>query len=136
MLIAAVVMYLLVALAFAAFAAKFTLGPVPADYHQKVFDKLDVTIKDGHAMVIRALYQVMSAGFVALALGIVGLALFGVWGNVMWAKVLVFVVGMFASVSTLMVTRNVEIRTGVRTPWRVAAFISVLLILAFLCSMV
>ncbi|MGB7336350.1 MAG: hypothetical protein WBD01_11230 [Salaquimonas sp.] len=134
MIVASFGLYILVSIILLAFAAKFILGPAPADYHQKIIEASGAVIEEGHRKVFRAVYQVMGGSFIALAISIIGLAIFGVLNGVVWAKFLIFCVGLFASVSAMIVTRAMEDRTGVKTPWKAAAMLTVILALAFILS--
>jgi hypothetical protein len=84
--------------------------------------------------VFGALYKVMGGGFLALGIILAMLTLFGVWNNVIWAKLAILVGALIAGGFSALIPREVEQATGVRTPWRIAAALTALTIVAFVIS--
>lgn len=122
-LIAAAVLGLL------ALAAKYGLGPVPADYHARIFARDGTSPSPGVLTVLGALYRAVAGMLVAVALGLAVLAMqLRAGGGV---AVLLGMVGMVLAAGgvTALVTWQVERRTGVRTPWRLAMALVIIALL-------
>lgn len=134
MLIAGVLLNLLVALGLAALAAKYAFGPVPADYHASILTKSGYPIDPNQMLVFGAINKVFAGCFLALAIALAMLILFGVWHEMYWAKIATAVIAVVAGVPSSFSAYTVEQTSGVRTPWRSGALLCVLVLIAFLCS--
>jgi hypothetical protein len=115
----------------AAMALKYGRGPVPLDYHK---DILGDPIPEDVLTVIGALYRVFGAAMAALALAGAALALGPLAQGAMWAKFIIFAVILLVAIPSMIVPRQVENATGVRTPWRVAAVLLAVSVVAFVLS--
>ena len=111
-----------------------TPGPAPAAYHASMFEKADAPLKEIHVDVLRALYRNMGAAFLALTVALAALAWFA--GEAMWGRIAIIVIGLIAGFVSTISTYSMEKKTGVGTPWRAAAVIVVLLVVAFVLSFV
>lgn len=132
MLSLSVILYLLASLGVMAMGIKYIRAKPPLDYHAEITkaDELgEATLK-----VFGALYKVMGGGFLSLGIVLVMLTLFGVWNDVLWAKLTVFVGALIAGGFAALIPREVEQVTGVKTPWRIAAALTALTIIAFVIS--
>ena len=121
---------LLVAAGAALMGMKYLAGPVPADYHRNIIEKDGGSIEAGHRQVLNALYRSMGAGFAGLAVSLALLACFA--GDRVWGQWAILVTGLVSIVPIVVVTYRTERETGVKTPWRTAAALLVLLVAAFL----
>ena len=127
------VVQLLVAAGAALMGMKYLAGPVPADYHRNIIEKGGGSIETGHRQVLTALYRSMGAGFLGLAISLAMLAWFA--GGSVWGQAAILATGLVSILPILVVTRRTEQETGVKTPWRIAAILLVLLVAAFLLSL-
>ena len=134
MLIVAVILYLIVATGLVGLAAKYQFGPVPADYHAKILVLGGAEIGDNQMLVFGAVNKVFAALFLGLGLALVFLALGGVWADLMWAKLAILVVALAAGVMPTLAAAHLEKVSGVRTPWRAGAALTVLAVIASLLS--
>ena len=91
----------------------------------------DVTVA-----VIGALYKVMGGALLALGVLLGLVTLFGVMENLLWAKLANLAGSLIAGGFAALAPREVERLTGVRTPWRPAAALTALAILAFVLTLV
>ena len=134
MLIAAVLLNLLVALGLTALAAKYAFGPVPADYHAAILATSGQPIGPHQLLVFGAINKVFAGCFLALAIALTMLTVFGVWQEMYWAKIGTAAIAVVAGVPSSFAAYTVEQTSGVRTPWRSGALLSVLVLIAFVLS--
>ena len=111
---------------------KYIRAKPPLDYHAEI-TKAD-ELSEATLKVFGALYKVMGGGFLALGIILAMLTLFGVWNNIFWAKLAILVGTLIAGGFSALIPREVEQATGVRTPWRIAAALTTLTIVAFVIS--
>ena len=121
---------LLVAAGAALMAMKYLAGPVPADYHRQIIEKSGGGIETGHQQVLTALYRAMGGGFLGNAVSLALLAWFA--GSSAWGQWAILLTGLASLVPIMMIAYRTERETGVKTPWRIAAILQVVLIAAFL----
>ena len=113
-----------------AMAAKFGLGPVPADYHAEILARGGTDpVPSPVVTVLGAVYRALAGLLIAVALGLTALALELRAGG--GAVVFVAMAGMVLAAGgvTALVTLRVERETGVRTPWRLATALVVMALL-------
>ncbi|MCC5984873.1 MAG: hypothetical protein JJU42_10955 [Rhodobacteraceae bacterium] len=122
-------LHLLAALGVLGLAAKYAFGPVPADYHAAIFDRGGVTAPAPVLRVLRAVYLALAGMLVAVATGIAALS-FGVWRGVGDPVTLgaLAIMALAAGGVSALATLAVERETGVRTPWRPALGLVVLVL--------
>lgn len=135
MLMIAVALDLLAAAGLCALAAKYTFGPAPADYHAEILRKAGHDIDETLKQLFRGINGALGGGFFALAAALAAMTLFGVYQDMLWAKLAVVVTGLLAGVPSALAVRSVELNTGVRTPWRPAVILIAVLVVAFLLSL-
>ncbi len=135
MLMTAVGLNLLAAAGICVLATKYFFGPAPADYHAEILRKAGHDIDETVKTLFGGIYRVLGGGFYALALTLVALALFGIHHDMLWAKLAAVGAGLLAGLPTAIAVRRVEQRTGVATPWKPAAGLTVMLVVAFLFSL-
>jgi hypothetical protein len=133
MLIAGVILYLAVAAGMIAMAAKYMRATPPLDYHARMMESDNPG--EGTITVIGALYKIMGGAWLALGVVLGLITVFGVMENLLWAKLATLTGSLVAGGFALLVPRDVERLTGVRTPWRVAAALTALAILAFVLTL-
>ena len=134
MLMIAIALFAICALGLCAMGAKYCFGPVPADYHLKIMGLSKSDLSPQQITVFSAIYRVMGAGFFALAIALASLSFFAVSLDLMWAKLTVLIVGLVAGIPALRITYSIHKKTGVETPWKPAAAIVIILLLAFILS--
>ena len=124
-----VFLYLLVSFGVMGMGIKYIRTAPPLSYHAKITkaDKLSVAT----LRVLGSLYKVMGGSFLALGVMLVVLTLFGVWNDVLWAKLTILVGSLIAGSIAVTAPRELEQVTGVRTPWRIAALLTILTTIAF-----
>lgn len=136
MLLASVILSVLTALGTLAIALKYIFGPAPADYHREMITAQGEDISDIVAKVTWALNKAFGFSLIGIALCFAGLAIFGVFNGLLWAKVLLVIVVITVSLPLTVVAFKMEKLTGVKAPWRPAAFMLVLGLTAFVLSIV
>ena len=133
MLTLAVILNLLVAAGMLGMGAKYIRAKPPMDYHANILSS--VPVGDEVKMVLGALYKVMGGAFCALGAGTILLTLFGVWPDIFWAKLTILVMALISGYLATKVTKVAEDYTKVKTPWRIAAALTALAVIAFLVSL-
>jgi hypothetical protein len=134
MLLYSTILLCIAALGIAGLAAKYLLGPAPADYHINILKHDGVDVTDGHKRVFRALYLILGCLILSLSLTLVVLALIPIAQNLLWAKLTVLFIGAVTALGACVVPFRIEKETGVRTPWRPAAGVIALIFVAVLLS--
>lgn len=132
MLFFSVILYLAAALGVLAMGLKFLCAVPPLDYHAEITrneEPGDATLR-----VLGALYKVIGGSFLSLGVVLIIVTLFGVWNDLLWAKLANLIGALLAGGLSALVPRNVEKATGVRTPWRTAAALTGLVVVAFVFS--
>lgn len=136
MLTISVVLYLIGNLAFAAFAAKYSFGPAPTDFHSDIMRAGGTEIDETLRNLFAAINQVLGGCFFALALAGGFLAIFGVYQNLLWAKVATVAIAAVSGMPSTVVAFRMEQKTKVRTPWRVGAALMGITLVAFILAII
>jgi len=136
MLLVSVILSLLAAIGTVAIALKYILGPAPAGYHREMIAAQGGEISDVVVKITWALNKVFGFSLVGIALAMAGLAIFGVYADIFWAKALLLLVGAAVCVPLAAVTFKMEKATGVKTPWRPAVIMLAITVTAFGFSIV
>lgn len=134
MLALSVVIYCLVGLGLIGMGYKYITTPAPMDYHREILANTPLT--DETRLILDVLYKVMGGSFAALGAGIGIVALCGIWADLFWAKLAVLVMLAIAGYFATTLPHKVEAQTGVKTPWRIAAALSGLGVIAFLLALI
>ena len=134
MLTIAVVLNLLTALGIFAMAAKYLTTTPPMDYHAEMLKS--ERISETTNQIFGAMYKCMGAGFAGLGILVVLLTINGVWNDLFWAKLAVVLGTTTVGGLVALAGRETEQVTSVKTPWRVAAGLSGLGVVAFLVSLI
>ncbi|MFZ7089986.1 hypothetical protein [Primorskyibacter sp. 2E233] len=134
MLIFAVILFVLVGGGITAMGVKYLKSEVPVDYHAQILSA--APIGDATRTILGALYKVMGGAFVALGIGTILIALFGVATDLLWAKLTLLVMALISGWFAASVPKAVEAQTGVKTPWRIAAGLMALALLGFVLSVI
>lgn len=114
------ILFCVAAFGAALMGVKYAVGPVPAGYHRKILEK-DAGISDDLRLVLAALYRVMGGALIGLAVLTAALALGPVAEGDSRAAIAAFAGAAAAAVPAIIVPRQVERASGVRTPWRAGA---------------
>jgi hypothetical protein len=136
MLMTAVILNLIGALGLCLMGAKYCFGPAPAEYHLNVMSVSKGDIDEQQRIVFSAIYRVMGASFFALAISLVSLTWFGISANILWAKLAVLITGAVIGIPAFSITYGVAKQTGVDTPWKPAAIMLVIIVVAFILSII
>ena len=133
MLLIAVILNLVVAVGLFAMGAKYVRAVPPMDYHAEILS--GAPVPDPFLKILGGLYKGMGGAFLAMGAGVILLTVFGVFSDVFWAKLTIFVMGLIAGGPATNAAKTVEDATGVKTPWRIAAGLTALVVLAFVLSL-
>ena len=136
MLMIAIALDLLAAAGLCALAAKYTFGPAPAGYHAEIMRGAGHDIDETVKRLFGGINAALGGGFFALAVALAAMTLFGVYQDLLWAKLAVVVTGLLAGVPSALAVRSVELHTGVKTPWKLAVILMAVLVLAFVLSLI
>jgi hypothetical protein len=112
-----VILYCVASLGAVAFAAKYGLGPVPADYHAEILGS-DGGATESAKLVLTVVYRVMAGALLAFAVLALAVALGPLSSDALWAKLVLPAASLAVAGPSLTLPRRVERATGVRTPWR------------------
>jgi hypothetical protein len=118
----------LAALGLAALAAKYLFGPAPADYHRQILSHDGVSDVAPLRHLFRALYVIIGAALLSVALGVGALAAGPVLAGSVQAVATATGMALVAGVPSGVVAWQAERRTGVRTPWRPAVALTGLVV--------
>ena len=129
MLTTSVLLYCIAALGAAANAVKYGRGPIPADYHTEILDR-DGGATQSAKMILAVVYRVMAGAILAFALLAAAVALGPLASGALWAKLVLPVASVAIAGPAMMMPRNLERATGVRTPWRPTLGLMLLVIVA------
>ncbi len=132
MLFLSVILNLAASLGVFAMGLKYIRAVPPLDYHAEITK--DDELSEATLRVLGALYKVMGGGFLSLGIVLAMLTLFGVWNDLLWAKLAILIGALVAGGFSALFPRQVEKATGVRTPWRIAALLTSLVGFAFVIS--
>ena len=132
----AVILNLIGALGLCMMGAKYCFGPAPADYHLKIMEVSKSDLDKRQAIVFTAIYRVTGASVIAVAISLASLSWFGVSANILWAKLIVLIVGMVVGLPAFAITYRVAKQTGVETPWKPTVIMLAILIVAFILSVI
>lgn len=132
MLEVSICLYLIASSGVLAMGLKYIRAKPPLDYHASIMKDQNPSAET--LVVLGALYKVMGGSFLALGAVLAIIAVFGVWNDLLWAKLAALTGALVAGGFAAMVPRSVETSTGVRTPWRIAGTLTVLVSLAFALS--
>ena len=125
-------LFLVAAAGVMAMGLKFVRAAPLIDHHAEITKHEQV----GHetCRIIGALYKVLGGAFLSLGAVLAIVTVFGVGNDLFWAKATILLGGVIAGGASAIVPRKVEQATGVRTPWRLAAAITSLVLAAFILS--
>lgn len=112
---------------------RYYMAEPPLDYHAEL-TKAD-HFGEQTLMVLGVMYKVMGGSFAALGVVLGLLTLFGAWSGLFWAKATIVSGAVIAGAISSGAARGVERSTGVRTPWRIAAALTGLAVIAFALSL-
>lgn len=116
------------ALGLAALGARYLFGDAPADHHVAILAHDGLSEVGPVQPLFRTLYTVLGSSFLAIALGVGTLAVGPILQGASWAAALAVGMALVAGIPSAIVAYRSEQRTGVRTPWRSAAFLTLLVV--------
>ncbi len=134
MLIVSVVLYLVASIGLVILALKYLFGPAPTDYHSEILKRAGVQVDPALARVTGALNQVLGSALLAFAVLVSALALFGVGARLFWANAALLIAVLILGGLATRVAYGLEQQTGVRTPWRPAAALTGIAVVAFVVA--
>jgi hypothetical protein len=135
MLLTATVLFYAVAFGICVLAAKYGFGAVPADYHREILTKSGQEATGSLHLILKAMYRAVASALFAVALAIALITFNGVQQDVKWAKLAVLAVVLIVGIPSILITYEVEKVSGVNTPWRAAAGLTAVAMVAFLLSL-
>lgn len=135
MLLLAALLFYAVAIGVAILAAKYGFGAVPADYHREILTKSGQEASGSMLLILKALYRAVAAALFAVAIGIALITFNGVHQDIMWAKLVVLAMVLIVGIPSTLITYEVEKASNVNTPWRAAAGLTNIAVIAFFFSL-
>lgn len=132
MLLAGVVLYILAGLGSIAMGIRYISATAPIGYHREILEGESpgpITIR-----VLDGVYKIMGSSFLTLGVTLVLVTWFGVSADLLWAKIAALLGGLLAGGTALLIALRLERETRVRTPWRIAAIQTGLILAAFVLS--
>jgi hypothetical protein len=127
-----IVLFMLASAGVMAMGLKFIRATPLIDYHAEI--TMNEEIGNETRRVFGALYKVLGGAFLALGAVLAVITVFGVGNDLLWAKLASLLGALIAGGASAVVPREVERATGVRTPWRIAAALALLTLVAFILS--
>ncbi|WP_274630287.1 hypothetical protein [Arvimicrobium flavum] len=126
----ALALYGIVVLGLLAMAVKFGLGPVPAPHHAAAMSQDGVSLTPKLRMVLKGVYQSMAGAYVALAIVIAWTAYGSIRIGHVWPAWALAVAGLCCGLPAAFRSRQVQLATGVRSPWLAAVTMTALMVVA------
>lgn len=136
MITLSVALFCLVGLGAFAMGLRYSTSAVPASYHAEILAANGAELDGNLTLVLTALYRGFGGALVALAVAMVCLALWPVAAGNLPAAFGAFLAGTIVAGSTILTPLRVERATGVRTPWRIAAGLQLVLVAALAAFLV
>lgn len=128
-------LYGLAALGTLIVASLYLFGEVPMSYHRAILEKEGVALSPGLNLVMTTLCRVMGAGLMASGVSGLLFALNIQPADPVLIKMRPLLIGLIIGVPCVIYPRRVEAATGIRTPWRTAAALLGVLLVAFAISL-
>ena len=135
MLLIASTLFYAVAIGIIVLAAKYGFGAVPADYHREILGRAGQEASGSMHLILKAMYRATASALFAVALAIVLITFNGVQQDALWAKLTVLAMVLVVGIPSTLITYEVEKASGVNTPWRAAAGLTAIALLAFLLAL-
>lgn len=133
MLTLAVLLNIAVSAGLFAMAYRYMSAKALLSYHVEIMGNAGASNET--KMILMALYRAMGGAFAAIGAGCLLLTVFGIWGDVFWPKLTVLVMALISGVTAILGAKPVEDATSVKTPWRIAAVLMAVAIVAFVLSL-
>lgn len=128
MLTVAIGLYLVAAIGLLAMAAKFGVGAFPAPHHAQALQRDGIRLTPNLTLVLRGIYRTMAGGFAGLAVLIAYLAIGPLRQGVHGAEYFGLLAGLVAGVPATLASRRLEVATGVSSPWKIAAALTIVVV--------
>jgi hypothetical protein len=126
MLTVVLILHVALALGLIGLGLRYGTGAVPLDYHARILERDGARPGAATVIVLRALYRSLAGLCVALGLTVFGLSALFLAAAPAAVSALILLSALAAGTPAVLVPRQVEAETGVRTPWR-AGLVLVLL---------
>jgi len=132
MITLAVALNLSASFAIALLGLKYLFGPVPAKYHASILQSWGVPIDAPHQLLFKAINTILGFVLLSLSAGMAAVTYFGILNDdLLWAKLLIVVMGLLSGLPITAVAYSMEKETGVRTPWKPSAALTGVIVFAF-----
>jgi hypothetical protein len=125
-------LFCLAALGTLAMGVKYIASAVPAPYHASILGGEATALPDNLVAVLTAIYRSFGGAVIGLGVAMLCLAIWPIAEGNEPAAFGAFLAGSVAAISATLAPRSLEQKTGVRTPWRVAAALELVLVGALL----
>jgi hypothetical protein len=127
-------LYTLTAAGIAAMAAKYVFGQVPAPHHREALEKDGVSPGQNVVIMLRGIYLAFAGALLAVAILIAYMAYVPVRAGDGYARLMLLLAGLVVGTMTTYGAWQFEKRTGIASPWKIAAGLTVLVVLATLSA--
>jgi len=127
-----VILFCIAGLGALAMGLKYSFSAPPMRYHAELLGTEADPPSDGLHNVLTALYRAFGGVLSGLAVAIFSLALWPIADGNLPAAIGAFFAGSIAAMTTTLTPLKLERATGVRTPWRIAAGLEVVLVAAMI----
>lgn len=134
MICVAIFMNLSAAFGLALLSMVYLFGPAPASYHAKILHAWHVKLEPRHQIAFKAINLVLGSFLLALSLCMFVVTFFGISEDLLWAKILIFSMGLITGIPATYIAFKVEQTTTVKTPWRFALALTLSVFVSFLLS--
>ncbi|MCC1491041.1 hypothetical protein [Cognatishimia sp. F0-27] len=129
------ILHLAVVAGVAFFALRFLREKAPLDYHAAMMAAEGTIPKPNLLAILTALYRGLGAAYAALGLVTLRFAVEGFQEGTLWPAATIALLTAIGGVPLALAARQAEAQSGVRTPWRAAAALVGLAILALLVAL-
>ena len=128
-------LYALAAFGMLVVASIYLFGGVPTSHHREILEKEGVSLSPGLEQVMTALCRVLGAGLMASGVSALLFALNIQASDPVLIKMRPLLIGLIIGVPSAIYPHRVEMATGVRTPWRYAVGLLVVMVAGFVASL-
>jgi hypothetical protein len=116
-------------------ASIYLFGSVPTSHHREILEKEGLSLSPGLEQVMTSLCRVLGAGLMASGVSALLFALAIQASDPVLIKMRPLLIGLIIGVPSVIYPRRVEMATGVRTPWRSAVGLLVVMLAGFVASL-
>jgi hypothetical protein len=116
-------------------ASIYLFGSVPTSHHREILEKEGLSLSPGLEQVMTSLCRVLGAGLMASGVSALLFALAIQASDPVLIKMRPLLIGLIIGVPSVIYPHRVEMATGVRTPWRSAVGLLVVMLAGFVASL-